>query len=233
MNRFLLSLTLIGLGTSSALAEPTPSRSPDPDPPPAKRKVVTTGAGVSNVWLESPGRAGSETLFTARVSISQPVFTDSWTLGAGAYGTIATLGRSDPTWNDRFLGLNLRLGYTLPLPAFPWRISLNGGYFYTACYSSTPGYGHVGGVQVFPTLAKVLRSRSILSLNLKYAPVSDNWIASSGNSREVAYGVGWIFPPFEDRSAFALGLDSSDLIVRRDRNTFRVRTWTLGASYRF
>ncbi|MCM2278625.1 MAG: hypothetical protein NDJ89_11180 [Oligoflexia bacterium] len=97
----------------------------------------------------------------------------------------------------RFLGINLRGGYAMPLPealgGASWSLSLSGGLYFAHMFvtGNAFGYSHLLYPQLYPSLRKNLGAGSSVGFHMKYVPVSKEPRLIELQERELAAGLEW------------------------------------------
>lgn len=136
-------------------------------------------------------------------------------LSASAYMTAYTLASSLPDLSVRYLGANLRLGYSALSPQSPWQISVSAGLFYGTMLVSPANFGYKNLLypQVYPALTRRLSDRNTLGAYFKFVPLSESLLAVNLREREWAVGLFWDRALGESK-ALTFGMDVSDLSFR-------------------
>lgn len=174
---------------------------------------VSGGIGLSYIeYSQSPTddiRSVSlgEMGITGKISYEYHIVPKRWDFGLSMYATALVpyarlneeydpqAGETAPTGYLRFLGVNARIGYTVPWVSGTWALTLMGGVYYTTTFCTvTPsypfGFQNLMGPQLFPVLRKALANGNSLSTYLKYSPVSSGGFGIYAlDSRELAAGL--------------------------------------------
>lgn len=92
----------------------------------------------------------------------------------------------------RFLGINGRVGYSLPFVKAPWKLSLMAGWYFTTMIVTENAFGfkNMAGPQFFPVLSRAFAGGSSLLVYAKYSPI----IGLPFGNRELAAGAGYVLP---------------------------------------
>ena len=159
-----------------------------------------------------------------------------WNLGVTGYATLAHLSQSLDD-SPRFLGGNLRVSYRLPVEfKNSWKPKFRlaaGLYFLTVANpDGNFGFTNLSGPQLLPSVELRLPDRSILSMYLKFSPVSAGFQIISLDNRELAVGLQWS-PRWNWARSLSLGFDFSQLNVRIEDEDIDLQSMQLGVSYRF
>ncbi|MCM2322991.1 MAG: hypothetical protein NDJ90_06980 [Oligoflexia bacterium] len=208
-------------------------------PPPLpgfwERLVMTAGLQLtSSAYSESRTPGHEQLAWTGKFAVTAPLTADGrWEAQASAYSTLFALSQSRDL-SVRFFGWNTRLGYTLPWPRSPWRLSLIGGYYYTTMLVPTQelGFANLHGPQLFPVLRRQAASGNQLLVYLKYAPISPNFESLSLSNRELAVGGGYSFT-LKNGDSVGVTLDIARLELTYHGVSLRSRSISIGGSYGF
>lgn len=202
------------------------------------------GIGITDIKLDDSRITNTYTskAVTVKATYRYLISPPKWDIGGTVYFTAVPFSQSDVTFgfgnntqtaNARFLGVNFRIGYKLPLGE-PWGLSiLAGTYFITMMTSNdspnttTDAFGvqNVAGPQIFPVLRRSFEGGSSMHLYGKFSPVSDQ-LSISFSNREIAGGIGYSFG-----NDITATFDYSNLNITLDGTEIKVTTMTLGASY--
>lgn len=122
---------------------------------------------------------------------------------------------SSTSLGARFIGVNLRLGYSPPWPRAPWRLGLHAGaYFLQMIVSPTPAYGfsNLFGPQLYPTFSYTFPKDHTLGLYAKYSPLGFVLNFSLNSAHEIAGGLfyGMTLAP---RHRLSIHLDFAALLL--------------------
>jgi hypothetical protein len=132
-------------------------------------------------------------ILTAKVTARYELLPRKWDLGFNTFFSAfqITNGYSDKSVSTRFLGINLRLGYTFPSTS-KWSFGLNGGWYYTTMLVTGKRFGfmNMAGPQLYPLLVGRLNNGKVLSFYAKYSPI----IGLGFANREIAGGAGYSVP---------------------------------------
>jgi hypothetical protein len=201
---------------------------------PPKSRFFSVGGGLSMIAVsDSRVEKFTELGLTLKGSYAQPLFAPNWDMGVSTYFTALPFGanRSD---SIRFLGVNLRVGYVIPKIREPWRVSLQGGLYYTTMFvqSASFGFQNMAGPQLFPTIRRVFRKGDAVSGYFKFSPVSSDFSFDSPENHEIAAGIAYSRPVFNGKS-LGISFDASSLHVLVEAVEIGTITYTLGLSYGF
>lgn len=132
-------------------------------------------------------------ILTAKLTARYELAPKKWDIGFNTYYSLLQLtnGYTDKNVKTRFLGVNLRLGYTFPTQG-KWSFGLNTGWYYTTMFvtSDTFGFRNMAGPQLYPLLIGQLSGGKVLSFYAKYSPI----IGLGFGNREIAGGMGYSIP---------------------------------------
>ncbi|MEK7691230.1 MAG: hypothetical protein AAB425_09435, partial [Bdellovibrionota bacterium] len=161
------------------------------------------------------------TNLTAKISYTYIVIPPSWDLAGNVFVTTNTLSSNLPEATVRFIGANVRFGYS---PAFirpPWRFSLLVGAYYTnmlvALKPRAFGHSHLVYPQLYPILRYAFGERSGAYFYIKYVPINDGFQLSL-KDREYAAGLGFSFG-LGQKQSLSIGLDASDFAFQASVKT--------------
>ena len=163
----------------------------------SKRYSLVVGLGYSDLAVKETGLSDfSEIAFTAKASFLYFVVPPNWDLGGSAYFTLLPVVETPSDKSARFLGINIRGGYSMPFVAEPWRVSLLGGIYYTTMIQSGAqfGYRNLGGPQIYPTVRRIFNKGESAMAYFKYSPIASGINLLTFSNREIAYGAGWTHP---------------------------------------
>lgn len=184
----------------------------------------------------SQTRIGEFTSFgmTLKVSALKPIPGSRWDVGASGFVTALPFGTHLPDASLRFLGLNLRAGYSIPGVSEPWKVSVLGGLYYTTTFVTGDRFGfkNMAGPQIFPTGRRFFSRGDSVSGYLKLSPVSDSFSFHSLANREVAAGMAWVRPIRGGRS-LSLSVDLANIRVVSEISTVSVTSASLGLGFGF
>ncbi len=216
----------------------------DPAVESAPRKSAETKAGMrtqlglgvtSITYLQSRTTGFSSVALTAKGGLVYAWAPGRWSLGLTSFITMLpmTNSRSDGK-AGRFLGVNLRAAYALPLGRGPWALGFAfGGYFSTMFVTDDAfGYQNVAGPQLYPSLRRRFANGESIGAYAKYSPVSSGLSLMTLANREIAFGIDWN-RPLQSGESFGLGLDISNLVLYEGSTAIDSSTVTIGLNYGF
>ncbi|MEW6056312.1 MAG: hypothetical protein AB1540_06830 [Bdellovibrionota bacterium] len=205
---------------------------------PRKKITLSPGLGYSIIsYRETDKPNYSETALTAKITYSNVLFKPNWTYGISGYFTALPVTVTDNT-QARFLGLNLRVGYSLPGIREPWRITLFGGWYYTTMFVSPQDFGfrNMAGPQLYPVFRRSLNNGNSIVAYFKYSPVSDQSSILSFSNHELAGGGAYVIM-LNNGHPLSLTLDIAKMhMVIKDRvadseSIVDTHSISIGASY--
>ncbi len=205
---------------------------------------------TSNPLLNPSGNYSlkySEIVLTAKFGLTKRFEDSNWVFGLTSYLNLFPISKNQPE-TVRFLGVNLRAGYTIPKIQDPWRLTIYGGFYYITMLTTQNanvnggnfGFQNVGGPQLYPVLTRALPGNKTISAYLKYSPISDD-LSFQGGSHEIAGGLIYSMP-YGDSHTLALTLDISSLSLtvstvddfgNNETSYHSSSTISLGVSYGF
>lgn len=154
------------------------------------RPVVPISLGLTSIYYTQTGYSKySAITSTVKAAYGFPLPWKNWDIGMNGYFTAYTLTSNEPEADLRFLGLNLRIGYTFHLGT-GWSFGLSPGIFYSTMFGNTEiGFSNLLYPQIFPILKRKFSKQNSGFLYGKYVPISDS-IKLTMDQREIATGVG-------------------------------------------
>jgi hypothetical protein len=158
---------------------------------------VIVSLGYSSIeYRETGHRDYSMTALTAKAAYQRALGARGWGASASGYLTALPLGRNRADSTMRFLGLNLRFGYTVPGVRAPWKLSLNTGLYYTTTLVTNNAFGFTNmfGPQLYPTLQRLVGRKDVVGAYLKFSPMMDGLSFFGLANRELAAGLSWTRP---------------------------------------
>ena len=207
---------------------------------PQKRLQFSAGLNFSFISYEQETSSGasrelSELGLTVKGAATYLLAPPQWSVGLSAFLTALPVASSaDPA--ARFFGLNLRAGYTLPKVRHPWRISVQGGLYYTTMWVAENAYGFrdMMGPQLFPSVSRELDNGATASAYFKFSPVGGKFSVLSLSNHEIAFGGAYALPE-KDGRRISLTLDVAFMKLDLERYGFRMSSSSvsLGAAYGF
>lgn len=145
---------------------------------------------ISHVETAAP--SFSATSATAKVMVDRRI-QGPWSLGILAYVTAIPISASIQGLSPTFLGVSLRAGYLTAGLKKPWSLTWNAGFYYTSLFGveQTYGFTNIHGLQPipYPTIARVLTSRSSLSFTPKFSPILATFPKGLLNHTQLALGL--------------------------------------------
>ncbi|OFZ19618.1 MAG: hypothetical protein A2X94_17405 [Bdellovibrionales bacterium GWB1_55_8] len=222
-----ISIQTEGFEYGSRAVAPTPSGSG------AKQFFFSPGLGVSVLGYRQTDLPNvDQIVLTGKMGVVH-LLAPAWDVGVSGYLTLAPLvtGSADVA---RFLGVNARVGYTLPFVRAPWKVAvLAGGYFTTMFVSSGAfGFKNMAGPQLFPSVRYALADGASAWLYGKFSPVSDGVASLSFKNRELAAGGGYSFKPVNGRS-LSITLDVAELALQVEEDVVSSTSFSVGIGIGF
>jgi hypothetical protein len=189
--------------------------------PGPKRFRFTPGVNVSFINYDESSLPApyTEKALTFKASLGYQLQPSSpVSLEAGGYYTLLPISKSTGE-TAKFLGLNLRLGYTIPSSS-AWSLSFQGGLYYLSMFvtNNAFGFSNMAGPQLYPTLRYDMASGNAIQLYVKVSPVTtgtgklfaDREIAGGG-AYIIGLGGGHTMPITFDISSLLLHLEGVDI----------------------
>jgi len=171
---------------------------------PCRRLFSYASLGLSSIHYTETTREDDNALnLSARFSGLYLITPQRWEVAWSAHTTAFPVSQT-PADSLRFLGVNLRAGYIIPIERSRWRISILGGAYYTTTFVPGGGYGfqNMLGPQLYPNMRYTLSTDSSLSAYIKYSPVAGGSVALLPASNfEFATGCGYLRDLPERRAA--------------------------------
>jgi hypothetical protein len=171
---------------------------------------------------------------TGKASWSYAIVPGKWDFMLSGYLTLLALASNQPGVDIRFLGVNGRVGYTLPWFSNPWTVRLMGGAYYTTTLvrNSPIGFTNMTGPQIYPVVRRSLKTPvgSSLSFYGKYSPIFSG-LGLDFRSFELATGGSWELPIGRSRS-FSINVDFARLQIEIDK-LFLIESNSLSLSVGF
>ena len=213
-----------------------------------------SGLGVSSNSYSQPGfSAYSGLALTLKGLANYRLGASSrWDLGLSGYWTALPLSSPISGTSIRFLGVNVRAGYSPFFPEVsPWSFKIMAGYYYATMMvsGSREGYHNISGPEIYPTIQRTFSSGDQAQAYFKYSPVSTGFTLLSLSNRELALGLAYTRPLWRreqsgassygssdssrltSRSQWGVSLDVSDLILQIPTGQVESRSLTLGFQY--
>jgi len=180
----------------------------------AQVKKFRLGLGVgatSMSFSETNSSIGtlSSIAVTVKLQADYLIGKGPWNLGlSGFYNALPVSGATGAN-QFQFLGMNLRIGKSMPWLKTPWELGLNAGWYYlTMITNGTFGFTNVSGPQLFPTLKRRFENGSSGSLYLKYSPIAASFSLMSLSNNEMAAGLQYNFAK-KSKLQFGVSFDFS------------------------
>jgi hypothetical protein len=195
-------------------------------------KPLSVALGVTSIsYTETEVANYSSTALTLKANYFRPTPFKRWNIGVGGFFTLLPIQESAPA-SARFLGVNLRLGYSLIANPTVWRIGIYGGFYLTTMYVKNDqfGFNDISGPQIFPVVRRIFSGGRSASAYLKYAALVSNASVVSLKSREIAAGGEYVFD-YHGGNSRSVQLDFSSLNVVFPSQAISVKTITISSSY--
>ncbi len=208
-----------------------------------RKFFMSLGLGFSSIGFNETNTEVvskfSSIVVTPKLSINYLLPSPFWSLGFTGYVTGLQLRASLPT-TMRFLGLNLRAGYRLPVIREPWQLTLMAGYYYTTVIGkpcvgeNCIGYKGVGGPQFYPTVRRAFSSGDFATGYFKFSPIANAVNILDFSNRELGLGVAYTFAG-SSPNPWSVYLDASQIQLDLPNIEYQANTSsiTLGTSYGF
>lgn len=209
-------------------------REAPPPVPPAhldmQVSVGVTSAKYTQTGFSNFDQKGVTGKFAARYHFRK----SPWDIGGSTFVTLMPFGGTLSGVSARFLGVNVRMGYTFPGIVGRWRVSLLGGVYYSTMMvsGSDLGYSNYIAPQIFPAVAYKVGPRSEISSYAKFAPIADGFKVKAFSDREIAFGLAWN-QKRENSKLWQLAFDYGDLAVSTPVGVATVKTLSLAVGYGF
>lgn len=170
----------------------------EPRPP---RHSASGGLGFTFLnYQETTYSTLTQIALTVKGQYSFVIVPPRWDVALSGYATALPLTSSWQDRNIRFLGANLRVGYTFTPGNSPWRVSLMAGGYYTTTLIQGENFGFTGmaGPQIYPVVHRTLTSNHSVSGYFKFSPILQG-VAPTFESNEIAAGGAWTLPFIKGR----------------------------------
>ncbi len=177
-----------------------------------KTEVMGLSLGYSLIsYTEDEVPDFSMTALTARFTFQNLFAPPSWDYSGNLFATALPLSSSRSDISARFLGANFRVGYVLPFPEEPFRLSLSVGAYYTTMIVSDQAFGYNSLIypQFYPTLSYRLKKGSAVSFYGKFVPLGQG-LSIGATERELAYGM-VVSYAFRSGRVMTFSADAADL----------------------
>ena len=190
------------------------------------------GIGLTSLsYTQSLVNPFSEIALTPKIAFQHPL-SNRWDIGASSFVNAVSLHSSQSDMKAYFLGINGRVGYSLPFVPKPWTLSLAGGLYYTTMITSGVAFGfrNMLGPQIFPTVRRSLGPKKMLGAYFKYSPV-DQAGSFGFSSHETAGGLSYT-RLLKNRKSISYTLDYSRISINL-AETITASSLTGGVAYGF
>lgn len=186
-----------------------------------------------NSYTETGRPDYSAFAFFAKISANRVLVPQKWDVDANAFLTLLPLSTSVPDVSARFLGMNVRVGYTLPKVEKPWTARFAIGAYYTTMFVTQDRFGYSSLIypQLYPVVSYQLPDGSALTSYIKIVPTQKE-LGLSLDERELATGVSWR-RLWRNRTVI-FSLDFSDLTFKpTNRVTIHTNSLSLSGGLAF
>lgn len=159
------------------------------------RSMFFASLGPSYITYTQDGKPNvSQIGLNAKLAYQYVLVPPRIDIGLSAYMTLLPVTSSPAGLSARFLGINLRSGYLLPVLSNPWQLSIAAGWYYVTMYVPTNDFGftNLSGPQLFPVLKYIRNDGDTISTYVKFSPVSNQLAIMDIASREIAAGFTWV-----------------------------------------
>ena len=203
--------------------------------PPKRNIAFFPSLGLTYSSLrQSNGRSLAQTLLTFKGTYSYVFAPPRWDLGVGMFFSLVPITSNIPNTWARFLGLNLRLGYSIPLSP-RWTLGLVTGTYYTTMFVSKTakvGFENLMGPQIYPTLRYQLNKNVTFASYFKISAVGSQFQLHGIDDRELATGFSYIRNTANGRPMI-MSLDFSSLQATISNVTISSKSASLGIGVGF
>lgn len=183
----------------------------------SKHRLAPSLGITSSSYSQSNGRGLNQILLTFKSAYVYALAPPKWDLGVSMYFSLFPLSADIPNIWARFLGLNIRIGYSKPLND-RWTLGLMGGAYYTTMLTSRDskiGFENLMGPQIYPTISYLLDKSNTLGGYFKFSAVGSAFSLNSFSDHEIAFGSSLQRTVASGR-VFTLSADFSQLNVLID-----------------
>jgi hypothetical protein len=199
------------------------------------RWITSIGLGVTSQTYSQSGEPNGDlkqTMTTGKFSFAHEISKNQRWFGTFS-GRMDLLPLSDNQNSGlRFLGLNARIDYSVPMVTDPWKLNLAFGYYYvTSIGNSFLGFTNVSGPQAFPSIRYYFRNENYINAYAKYSPVLSSGKPLPFSNREIEVGADYGVP-IKGTHAISFSLDYSSLdLLLDDGSQSSLRSVTIAFSY--
>lgn len=175
--------------------------------------LIFASAGLTSISYRETGTPDlSQIVSTVKVAYTILIMPPRWDFGVNAFVNAFPLSTNRPGVWARFIGVNVRFGYVVPLVKSPWRLSVLTGLYYSRLIASGDdfGYSPLMFPQLYPILRRTLGEGDAAYLYLKFVPTGKE-LGISLTERELAAGAGYERFFASIGKPLSLSLDYSDL----------------------
>jgi hypothetical protein len=204
---------------------------------PPKRDFVMVSAGPTLLNYKETGVADySMVATTVKASYTRLLFPPRWDFAVNTFFNLFPITQNQPGVDLRFLGINGRIGYSVPNMPDPWSLSVMFGYYYITTFvnGNALGFENLAGPQFFPVVRRRFRNLDSAYFYLKYSPLTDGVSLSflSPSNRELAFGGGYSHP-LSNGHPLGASLDVSDFsfIVPVRNKSVSYQSYSLSVAY--
>jgi len=198
-----------------------------------KSYAVSFSLGYTTIsYKQNEVPAISESAVTAKAQFLYFLVPGQWDLGGSIFTNVFAMAPTPDISTIKFLGINARVGHTLPYLSDPWRLSLMMGFYYNTM-SVNPqlfGYKNVFGPQVFPLLMRKFKRKDSAIAYAKFSPITSGFSPLSPSNRELAAGAGWIHI-LPSGHTITLNVDTSNLQLTEQDVSSSTLTLSLGFGF--
>jgi hypothetical protein len=174
---------------------------------PVSRHTFGVQTAVSQIFYSETDFSNfKQTALTFKGSWNYVLVPNRWDFEISSYFTVWPLIKSADQ-DLRFLGVNLRAGYTTKWLPNPWVLKVLFGYYYITTFvqGDAFGYKNLMGPAIFPSLVRLLNGNRSIYSYFKFSPVQDRF-SLSVRMYEVAFGGGYTIPISNGRT-LSVGAD--------------------------
>jgi hypothetical protein len=195
----------------------------------------TGGVGGSLLSFSQTNRPElTQFYLTPKSAVDFDLIPGKWSIGANFYFNALRFYGDPDEIRASFVGVNFRAGYQIPQVPDPWRLRLMVGATYMSMMVSGAnlGFQNLMSPHVYPVITRTLTPQTSAYLYMKYAPLADAVYLLEFGSREMAFGMGWLYH-LPSGHSLSVSFDYSNLSFDFIGASIRSSATTLGVGFGF
>jgi hypothetical protein len=161
----------------------------------------------------------SATAPTLKASYESTLSNPDWNFEISGFLTLFDTVKNLPNTQARLLGIDLRVGYSLPFLQTPWKVSIVGGLGFFTMFVTENAFGLTSFIapEIFPTIRRTIAPGQAVFGYVKYVPTSEGFGLFSWREKELGLGAGFEFL-WDNQHPMTVTLDLSDFSVVNPKN---------------